>query len=68
MESRIICHIEKYISYLFGENNPNDPEQRIYHKLLQLEGDELEDWVNTKLKNYITYKEYSKMIAHWNLW
>ena len=53
MESRIICVVDKYISFLFGNRNEKDPEQRIYNKLLQLEGDELEDWVNTKLKNYI---------------
>jgi hypothetical protein len=58
MESRIIYHIEKYISYLFGENNPNDPEQRIYHKLLLLEGEELENWMNTKFKPYILGKYY----------
>ena len=56
MESRIIYTIDKFIAFLFGEKNENDRDQRIYNKLLQLEGDELEDWVNTKLKNYITYK------------
>jgi succinate dehydrogenase flavin-adding protein (antitoxin of CptAB toxin-antitoxin module) len=54
MESRIIYHIDKFVSYLFGENNYNDPEQRIYNKLLRLEGDELEDWMNKKIKRYIT--------------
>ena len=58
MESRIIYHIEKYISYLFGENNVNDTEQRIYNKLLRLEGEELETWMNAKLKKYITGKDY----------
>ena len=53
MESRIIYHIEKFIIYLFGENNENDTDQRIYNKLLQLEGEELESWVNEKLKKYI---------------
>ena len=54
MESRIIYHIEKYIAYLFGNNNENDPEQIIYNKLLRLDGDELEDWMNINLKKYIT--------------
>ena len=38
MESRIIYHVEKYISYLFGGENDYDQEQRIYNKLLRLEG------------------------------
>jgi succinate dehydrogenase flavin-adding protein (antitoxin of CptAB toxin-antitoxin module) len=58
MESRIICHIDKFVAFLFGENNYNDPEQRIYNKLLCLEGKELENWVNKKLKNYITFTKY----------
>lgn len=58
MESRIIYHIEKFVAYLFGENNVNDTEQRIYNKLLRLEGEELETWMNAKLKKYITGKEY----------
>jgi hypothetical protein len=53
MESRIVYHIEKFITYLFGEKNENDGDQRIYNKLLQLEGEELETWVNDKLKKYI---------------
>jgi hypothetical protein len=53
MESRIIYHIEKFITYLFGENNENDADQRIYNKLLQMEGKELEPWINEKLKKYI---------------
>ena len=55
MESRIVYHIEKFITYLFGEKNENDADQRIYNKLLQLEGEELETWINDKLKKYITY-------------
>ena len=54
METQIIYHIEKFIAFLFGEKNPNDPEQRIYHKLLQLEGEELEKWTKEKLRDYIT--------------
>jgi hypothetical protein len=53
MESRIIYHIEKFISYLFGEKNENDADQKIYNKLLKLEGEELDVWVNEKLKKYI---------------
>ena len=58
MESRIIYHIDKFISFLFGKENYNDPEQRIYNKLLRLEGEELEDWMNSKVKKYITGKDY----------
>jgi hypothetical protein len=58
MESRIIYHIEKFIAFLFGKENVNDTEQRIYNKLLQLEGDELEGWINAKVKKYITGKDY----------
>ena len=58
MESRIIYQIKKFVSYLFGEKNVNDPEQRIYNKLLRLEGEELETWMNTKLKKYIIAKHY----------
>jgi hypothetical protein len=54
MESRIIYHVEKYISYLFGEENDYDQEQRIYNKLLRLEGEELEGWMNDTLKAYMT--------------
>ena len=57
MENRIVYHMEKFVAYLFGEKNINDPEQRIYNKLLRLEGQELEDWVNDKLKKYITGKD-----------
>jgi hypothetical protein len=57
MESRIVYHMEKFVAYLFGEKNENDPEQRIYNKLLQLEGEELETWVNTKVKKYITGRD-----------
>ena len=56
IEVEYIYHYDQFISFLFGNKNEKDPEQRIYNKLLQLEGEELEDWVNTKLKNYITYK------------
>ena len=58
MESKIIYHIEKFIFHLFGENNENDREQKIYNKLLRLEGDKLENWMNERLKKYITSKKY----------
>ena len=54
IEIQYIHNFEKFIAFLFGEKNGNDPEQRIYHKLLQLEGEELETWTNEKLKDYIT--------------
>jgi hypothetical protein len=57
METRIIYHIEKFIAYLFGEKNKNDADQRIYNKLLQLEGEELEDWMG-KIKGYINFVGY----------
>jgi hypothetical protein len=53
MESRIIYHIDKFVAFLFGEKNKNDKQQRIYNKLLRLEEQELENWVNEKLKKYI---------------
>jgi hypothetical protein len=53
MESRIIYHVEKFIYFLFGEKNGYDPEQKIYNKLLSLEGEELETWTNEKFKKYI---------------
>ena len=58
MESKIIYNIEKFIIYLFGKNNYNDSEQRIYNKLLCLKGDELECWMNEKVKKYITGTDY----------
>ena len=54
MESRIIYHVEKFIAFLFGQETPYDPEQTIYNKLLRLEGEELEVWMNDILKRYIT--------------
>ena len=58
MESKIIYNIEKFITFLFGENNMNDADQRIYNKLLRLEGEELENWMNEKVKKYITGTDY----------
>jgi hypothetical protein len=53
MEQKIKYHIDKFISFLFGKENDNDSDQRIYNKLLRLEGEELEAWMNAKLKKYI---------------
>ena len=58
METKIQYHVDKFVSFLFGSNNENDPEQRIYNKLLRLEGNQLEDWMNTKIKRYITGTGY----------
>jgi len=57
LEIQYISHFDKFITFLFGEKNINDPEQRIYNKLLQLEGEELEEFMNTKVKKYITGKD-----------
>lgn len=58
MESKIIYHIQKFIAFIFGKENQNDQEQRIYNKLLHLEGDELETWINENLKKYIIFSGY----------
>jgi hypothetical protein len=58
MESRIVYHIDKYIAFLFGEKNENDLRQRIYNKLFQLECEELENFMNAKVKPYILGKYY----------
>ena len=54
IEIQYIHHFDKFIAFLFGEKNVNDPEQKIYNKLLELEGEELEGWTREKLKYYIT--------------
>jgi hypothetical protein len=54
LEIHYIHHFDQFVSFIFGNRNENDPEQRIYNKLLQLEGEELDDWVNKKIKGYIT--------------
>ena len=53
MESKIIHHVDKYITFLFGGEHDYDREQKLYNKLLRLEGHELEEWVNTRLKKFI---------------
>jgi len=55
MENKIQYHIDKFVAFLFGEKNEYDSEQRIYNKLLRLEGDELEVWMNEKVKKYINF-------------
>jgi succinate dehydrogenase flavin-adding protein (antitoxin of CptAB toxin-antitoxin module) len=43
----------------------NDKKKIIYSKLIELEGEELEDWVNKKFKGYVSgygYKEDEKII------
>jgi antitoxin component HigA of HigAB toxin-antitoxin module len=53
MEIKIQYNIDKFVAFLFGEKNECDEEQRIYNKLLRLEGEELETWMNEKVKKYI---------------
>jgi hypothetical protein len=55
MENKIQYHVDKFVAFLFGRENENDPEQIIYNKLLRLEGDELEVWMNEKVKKYINF-------------
>jgi hypothetical protein len=55
METKIQYHVDKFVAFLFGKENDKDPEQKIYNKLLLLERDELEDWINEKVKPYITF-------------
>ena len=47
---KMIEAIDKFIIYMLTEN---DEEKIIYSKLNELEGEELEEWVNDKLKNYL---------------
>jgi hypothetical protein len=58
MESKIQYHVDKFVAFLFGKENENDLEQRIYNKLLWLEGEQLELWTNEKLKSYIIFAGY----------
>jgi hypothetical protein len=67
MESRIIYHIDKFVAFLFGENNKNDPEQRIYKKLLRLEGEELETWMNEKVKTILLLQDVIVIFMEKNL-
>ena len=64
MESKIIYHIEKFIIFLLGKKNENDPDQQIYNKLLELDGDELEAWVNGNLKKYITGRDIHSLVRN----
>jgi hypothetical protein len=58
MEQNIQYHVDKFVAFLFGKDNENDPEQRIYNKLLWLEGEQLDLWMNEKLKKYIIFAGY----------
>jgi hypothetical protein len=49
-EMKMIEVIDKFIIYMLTEN---DKEKIIYSKLNELDDEELEDWVNEKLKNYL---------------
>jgi hypothetical protein len=49
-ELRIIEVIKKFVIYMLTEN---DEEKIIYSKLNELDDEELEDWVNDELKNYL---------------
>jgi hypothetical protein len=50
IEMNMIKAIDKFIIYMLTEN---DEEKIIYSKLNELEDEELEEWVNEKLKNYL---------------
>jgi len=50
-ELKIIEVIKKFIIYMLTEN---DEEKIIYSKLNELDDEELEDWVNDRLKPYLT--------------
>lgn len=67
MESKMIYHIDKFIIFLLGKKNENDPDQQIYNKLLELDGEELDVWVYEKLKKYIicagNYFEFEENIS-----
>jgi hypothetical protein len=67
MDSRFIYHIDKFIIFLLGKKNENDPDQQIYNKLLELDGEELDVWVHEKLKKYIIcageYFEFEENIS-----
>jgi len=49
-EMKLIEVIDKFIIYMLSDN---DEEKIIYAKLIELEGEELEDWVNDRLKQYL---------------
>jgi hypothetical protein len=50
-EMKIIEVINEFIIYMLTEN---DKEKVIYSKLIELEDEELQEWVNEKLKGYLT--------------
>jgi hypothetical protein len=49
-ELRIIEVIKKFVIYMLTEN---DEEKIIYSKLNELDGEELQNWVNDELKDYL---------------
>ena len=49
-QMKLIEVIDKFIIYMLSDN---DEEKIIYAKLIELEGEELEDWVNDRLKQYL---------------
>jgi len=49
-EEKIVKVIDEFIVYMLTEN---DAEQIIYSKLNELDGDELDDWVNDELRHYL---------------
>jgi hypothetical protein len=49
-ELRIIEVVDKYVIYMLTEN---DKEKIIYSKLLELEGQELTDWINEELVEWL---------------
>jgi hypothetical protein len=49
-EEKIVKVIDEFIVYMLTEN---DAEQIIYSKLNELDGDELDDWINDELKDYL---------------
>jgi len=49
-EEKIVKVIDEFIVYMLTEN---DKEQFIYSKLNELDGDELDDWVNDELRHYL---------------
>jgi hypothetical protein len=62
-EEKIVKVIDEFIVYMLTEN---DAEQIIYSKLNELDGDELDDWVNDELRPYLgngtTYTEQEQEV------
>jgi hypothetical protein len=62
-EEKIVKVIDEFIVYMLTEN---DAEQIIYSKLNELDGDELDEWVNDELRHYLgdntTYTEQEQEV------